>query len=258
MQPVSRFPAKLLPLLPVLVFLAGWEASARLFFADTAVFPPFSVVCEQFFHMVAEGVLLRHFLHSLLRVLAGFFLGAAAGLLAGALMGWKKSLRLAFHPIFSILYPIPALGWLPLFLIWFGIGELLPVAIVFVCAFFPILYNTISGISSVDGIYPRAAQTLGASNTKILLTVLLPMALPHIFTGLRLEAGLAWRVIIAAEMVAIPTGIGALMMKAESLIRIDVIIVCLLLLALMCFAFESLFLFLERRLTGKWIPHAGN
>ena len=112
-------------------------------------------------------------------------------------------------------------------MLWIGINEMLPITIIFICSFFPVLYNTVTGIRNVDKAYIRVAKTLGASNTRILATVVIPLALPNIFTGLRLEAGMAWRVIIAAEMVAIPTGIGALMMKAESLIRIDIIIVCL-------------------------------
>ncbi len=86
----------------------------------------------------------------------------------------------------------------------------------------------------------------------ILTTVVIPLALPNIFTGLRLEAGMAWRVIIAAEMVAIPTGIGALLMKAENLIRIDIIIVCLIILSVMCFSFEKFFIYLENKITGRW------
>ena len=87
---------------------------------------------------------------------------------------------------------------------------------------------------------------------RILATVVIPLALPNIFTGLRLEAGMAWRVIIAAEMVAIPTGIGALMMKAESLMRIDIIIVCLMVLSLMCLSFEKFFAYMEAKVTTKW------
>ncbi|MCG2821032.1 MAG: ABC transporter permease subunit, partial [Candidatus Atribacteria bacterium] len=100
--------------------------------------------------------------------------------------------------------------------------------------------------------YIYAARTLGASDIEIITTVVMPLALPNIFTGLRLEAGMAWRVIIAAEMVAIPTGIGALMMKAESLIRIDIIIVCLMVLGVMCLSFEKFFAFLEKKLTNRW------
>ncbi|MBW1689560.1 MAG: ABC transporter permease subunit, partial [Deltaproteobacteria bacterium] len=142
--------------------------------------------------------------------------------------------------------------WLPILMLWFGIGEMLPIIIIFICSFFPVLYNTVTGIKTVDRNLIKAAKTLGASERNILTTIALPLALPSIFTGLRLEAGMAWRTIIAAEMVAIPTGIGALLMKAESLIRIDIVIVCLIVLAGMCLFFEKFFLYMEHRLTGKW------
>ena len=132
------------------------------------------------------------------------------------------------------------------------INELLPIAIIFICSFFPVLYNTVTGIKNVDREYIQVARTLKASDIKILATVVIPLALPNIFTGLRLESGMAWRVIIAAEMVAIPTGIGALMMKAESLIRIDIIIVCLIVLSVMCLSFEKFFAYMERKITAKW------
>jgi NitT/TauT family transport system permease protein len=137
-------------------------------------------------------------------------------------------------------------------MLWLGIGEALPITIIFICSFFPILYNTATGIRTVDKNYIQVARTLGASDMKILTTVVLPLALPNIFTGLRLESGMGWRTIMAAEMVAIPTGIGALMMKAESLIRIDIIIVCLIVLAVMCLSFEKFFTFWETKLTGRW------
>jgi len=151
-----------------------------------------------------------------------------------------------------LLYPIPAIGWLPILMLWIGINELLPIAIIFICSFFPVLYNTITGIRGVNADYIKAAEVLGASKTRILTTVILPLALPSIFTGLRLEAGMAWRVIVAAEMVAIPTGIGALLMKAQSLIRIDIVIVCLGMLSVLCFLFERLFLMVELKLTHTW------
>ena len=193
-----------------------------------------------------------NFLASLSRVLIGFGAGSIAGLAVGIMMGWRDSLNKALHPIVSLLYPIPALGWLPLLMLWIGINELLPITIIFICSFFPVLYNTVTGIRNVDKDYVRVARTLGASDFRILATVVMPLALPNIFTGFRLEAGMAWRVIIAAEMVAIPTGIGALMMKAESLIRMDIIIVCLIVLAVMCLSFEKFFEYLEAKLTTRW------
>ncbi len=239
--------------LPVLAFLALWEAVARLGIFPPSLLPPFSHVVRETFILIRSGVLPHHFLKSLYRVLIGFTTGSVAGLLCGLGMGWKDGLQRTFSPIVSFLYPIPALGWLPIFMIWIGVNELLPIAIIFTCSFFPVLYNTASGVRSVDKNYVQVARTLGQGEGTILFTVLLPLALPSIFTGLRLEAGMAWRVIIAAEMVAIPTGIGALLMRAESLIRMDIIIVCLIVLAVMCFSFERFFYLLEKKLTGRWL-----
>ena len=239
--------------LPIVMFLAIWEMVARLnLVPGQLLFPPFSAVVVEFYYLTATGVLGDSFLASLVRVLVGFCAGSIAGITMGIIMGWSQGINKTLHPIISLFYPIPALGWLPLLMLWIGINEMLPITIVFICSFFPVLYNTITGIRNVNKDYIQAARTLGASEARILATVVMPLALPNIFTGLRLEAGMAWRVIVAAEMVAIPTGIGALLMKAESLIRMDIIIVCLIVLAVMCLAFEKFFGYLEDKITAKW------
>jgi len=239
--------------LPIVIFLAIWEMVARLnLVPGQLLFPPFSAVVVEFYYLTASGVLGDSFLASLVRVLVGFCAGSIAGITMGIIMGWSQGINKTLHPIISLFYPIPALGWLPLLMLWIGINEMLPITIVFICSFFPVLYNTITGIRNVNKDYIQAARTLGASEARILATVVMPLALPNIFTGLRLEAGMAWRVIVAAEMVAIPTGIGALLMKAESLIRMDIIIVCLIVLAVMCLAFEKFFGYLEDKMTAKW------
>ncbi len=240
-------------IVPIAIFLGLWEIIARLdLIPGHFFFPPFSTVVMEFYYLTINGVLGQNFISSLIRVLIGFSLGSILGLAVGIIMGWKNMVDKALNPIISLLYPIPALGWLPLLMLWFGIGEVLPITIVFICSFFPILYNTVTGIKNVDKNYIHVARTLGASDIKIITTVVIPLALPNIFTGLRLEAGMAWRVIIAAEMVAIPTGIGALMMRAESLLRMDIIIVCLIILGAMCLFFEKFFAFLEMKLTSRW------
>ena len=239
--------------IPVLLMIGLWEAAARSALSPGGdFFPPFSAVMKELHDLAVSGVLGDNFLPSLRRVLVGLFVGAAGGVFVGTAMGWKRQVGNALRPIISLLYPIPALGWLPLLTIWIGINELLPIAIIFICSFFPICYTTATGIKSVDPRYAQAARTLGSSELRILVTVLLPLALPDILTGLRLEAGMAWRVIVAAEMVAIPTGLGALLMRSESLIRVDTIIACLMVLSIMCFCFERVILLLERRLTEQW------
>ena len=252
---MSKF-KKLIPgwgILPVVVFLAIWEIVARLNLVPGQFsFPPFSAVVMEFYHLTANGVLGENFLSSLTRVIIGFCAGSIAGIAMGIIMGWREGINKTQHPIISLFYPIPAIGWLPLLMLWIGINEMLPITIIFICSFFPVLYNTVTGIRSVNKDYIHAARTLGASDARILATVVMPLALPNIFTGLRLEAGMAWRVIVAAEMVAIPTGIGALLIQAESLIRIDIIIVCLIVLAVMCFVFDKFFGYLEDKMTAKW------
>ncbi len=239
-------------IVPVIALIIMWESIARLNLLPGYIFPSFSAVMEEFYHLAVSGVLFENLLSSLFRVLAGFLFGSVAGIVVGIEMGCKEIVNRALHPIFSLLYPIPALGWAPLLMIWVGINDMLPIILIFLCSFFPVLYNTITGIKGVDGNVIKAAKTLGASDGEVLTTVILPLAVPNIFTGLRLEAGMAWRVVVAAEMVAIPMGIGALMMKSESLLRVDVIIVCLMVLSLMCFSFDRFFQYIEKRLTDGW------
>lgn len=247
----SEYSISIWEFIPILIFLVLWEMVARInIIPGKFFFPPFSVVLVEFYHLVQNGVLGFHFLKSLIRVLIGFCGGSIAGLFMGILVGWNKLFGKALTPIFSLLYPIPALGWLPIFMLWLGIGELLPILLIFISAFFPVLYNISSGIKNVDTHFIDDAKTLGASNLDILISVVIPLALPNIFTGLKLGSGIAWRVIIAAEMVAIPTGIGALMMRAESLMQIDIMIVCLMVLAIMCLLFERFIVFLEIKFTS--------
>lgn len=244
-------------MLPVLVFITLWEAVGRFkLFSGQFFLPPFSAVLAEFYHLTANGVLGKNFASSLVRVLVGLCSGSAAGIFVGVVMGWRKVINQALNPIISLLYPIPALGWLPLLMLWIGINEMLPITIIFICSFFPVVYNTATGIRNVDREYILAAETLGASNMRILFKVVIPLALPNIFTGLRLEAGMSWRVLVAAEMVAIPTGIGALLMQAESLVRVDIIMVCLIVLSVMCLLFEKIFALAEKRMVGRWSAHA--
>ena len=240
----------LLYLIPIALFLAMWEIWGRA--AQTPLFPPLSKVAAQFWALLRNGLLLKSLGASFLRVFVGYILGSLAGLIVGILMGVNKFIEHSLRPLIGILFPIPALGWLPLLMLWIGINEALPVTLIFICAFFPITYNTLTGIKEVKGEYIKAARTLGASKWYILWHIILPMASPNIYTGLRLEAGMVWRTVIAAEMFAIPTGIGALMANAESLIRVDIIMVCLVVLSLMCTFFERLFLWMENRTTKAW------
>jgi ABC-type thiamine transport system ATPase subunit len=138
-------------LAPVVGLIVIWEAAARLdLFPGDVLVPAFSAVVLEIREMLFGDILIPHLISSLLRVLAGFFAGAVCGILLGIWMGWSPYVRQWFRPIVSLLYPIPALGWLPLLMLWVGVNELLPIAIIFICSFFPILYNTVTGIRQVS------------------------------------------------------------------------------------------------------------
>jgi len=238
---------KVLASLPVFAFFLCWELSSRFFEKRTGgLFPPPSVVAYETIRLSFEGILADHFWRTFLRVIIGFLSGAFLGVLLGIAMGWKGLAERTLHPLISLLYPIPALGWIPLLMIWVGIGELLPILVIAIHSFFPVCYSTMTGIRNVDRRLIKVARTLGYSSRRTLFSVAIPSSLPYILSGLRLSSGGAWRVVIAAEMIAIPKGLGALLMKAESLIRVDIILACLFVLSLMSFLFERVFLWIER------------
>lgn len=235
---------------PILIFIIIWEIAGRV--ANTPLLPPFSKVVIEGYRLITSGILINNLSDSFIRVIIGFIAGGIAGIFVGTLMGSFRSIELALRPLISMLLPIPTLGWLPLMMLWIGINEMLPIVLIFICAFFPVTYATLLGIKEIPKEYINTAKALGASNIYILFRIIFPLALPSIFTGLRLESGMVWKTVLAAEMFAISSGIGALMINAESLIRVDVIMVSLLVLALMSYSFERTIIFIEKITVDRW------
>lgn len=250
MDKKQRFIKIFISIFPIVIFLCIWEVVARV--AAIPLFPAFSSVLKEFIVLLNSGVLFKNFIPSLMRVIVGYLLGCSAGIAVGTFMGINRFAEYTLSPLISFLFPIPTLGWLPLLMLWIGINEALPITLIFICAFFPVAYNTHTGIKEVKKEYIDAARTLGASSGFILTHVIFPLAAPNIFTGLRMESGMVWRTVIAAEMFAIPNGIGSLLMNAESLLRVDIIMVCLLILSIVCTFFERCLIWLENKATGAW------
>lgn len=257
--PTTGWRRNISKIVPLMLFFALWELAARCgSFSASGIFPPFSAVILELVALFKSGVMTQNLAGTLGRVVIGLFAGTLLGIGFGIAMGWRKAVGRSLSPVISILYPIPALGWLPLMMLWIGINEMLPIAIITVGAFFPVCYNTAAGIRNVDPMMIQAAHILGASEKRILFEVILPNAAPSVFAGLRLSSGMAWRTVLAAEMVAIPTGIGALIMKAESLVRVDIIMSCLVVLSLLCLFFEKILDAMEKKWIGKWSGCARN
>jgi ABC-type nitrate/sulfonate/bicarbonate transport system permease component len=167
-----------------------------------------------------------HIYHSLLRVFWGYLAALVVAIPLGIAMGWSRSLSAALEPIMEMLRPIPPLAWIPIAILWFGIGNRSAAFIIFLGAFFPILLNTVSGVRTIDPLLIEAARTLNATRRFIFLKVLLPGAFPSIFTGLRIGLGIGWMTLVAAEFTGVRQGygLGYMIMTARDIQRPDQIV----------------------------------
>ena len=194
-----------------------------------------------------------HLLASMSRVYGGFAMALAVGLPLGMLIGRVTLVRLLVDPTIQILRPIPVTAWLPLAMIIFGLGPRSAVFLVFLGAFYPILVNTIFGVRSVEPRLFEAASMLGCTGSAQFFRVVLPAALPSIFTGMRLGLGFAWVVIVVGEMTGVQTGLGAIIMEARQLSRTEIVIAGMIVIGIAGFASDQLVQCLGRRLL-RWSP----
>ena len=203
-----------------------------------------------------SGTLWVHLAASLSRVYGGFALAAAAALPLGLLIGRVPVIKGLLDPTFQILRPIPVTAWLPLAMILFGLGPRSAYFLVFLGAFYPILVNTIFGVRSVEPRLFEAAAMLGCTGPAQFARVVLPAALPSIFTGLRLGLGFAWVVIVVGEMTGVQTGLGAIIMEARQLSRTEIVICGMVVIGIAGFVSDWIVMQIGRRLLA-WSPSHG-
>ncbi len=239
---------------PFLVVAVLWEIVARAGLFPRQLFPTLEDIARAFVELSLNGILLHHTVETMLRLLAGFGMAAVIGVGIGMAMGRSRRAEDCLLPLVSILAPIPGLAYTPLFLLWFGPGEVSAVLLVGFVSTFPVIYNTWTGVKAVKEIWLRSAQSMGANNRRMFRNVILPGALPYILTGLRLGLGQAWRILVAVEMLAaVPWGLGWLIFGAREFLNTDammagVIVIALIGLALEKFVFQKL----ERYTVVRW------
>jgi NitT/TauT family transport system permease protein/taurine transport system permease protein len=197
--------------------------------------------------MIASGELFYHLVDSLKRE-ATAFLFAAIAIPLGVAMGWWRLVYNQVNPIMEILRPIPPLAWIPLSILWFGIGDEQNEFIIFLGMFFPILINTIVGVKNIDPNLVRAARSLGAPEHKVLWRIVLKGALPQIITGVRIGLGVGWMALVAAELVGANSGLGFLINDARSMLRTDTITVGMLTIGIVGLLIDTVIRVLSRRL----------
>jgi ABC-type nitrate/sulfonate/bicarbonate transport system permease component len=217
-----RFWRRLAPFTTTIATVVAWEILAEYVyprFVPTSrnIFPPPSAVLGIAWELLSNGELVRHAAFSLWRVCIGFLLACAVGIPLGLSMGAWPSWRRQASVVIEVLRPIPPFAWIPIGLLWFGVGDTQSVFVIFIASVFPIVLNTVFGVDSIDPILKRSALSLGASRMSLFLRVVLPGALPQIVVGVRISLGFAWMVLVASELIGSTSGLGHLILDSRNL-----------------------------------------
>jgi NitT/TauT family transport system permease protein len=255
----TRLKPLTLSLIVPALLLAFWQVATSLRW--TRLIPKPYDVAEMMVDFAVGGIvddafsatLHIHLLASMGRVYGGFLLAAAVALPIGLMIGRIPAVRMLLDPFLQIMRPIPVTAWLPLSMILFGLGPRSAFALVFLGAFYPILLNTIFGVRSVDPKLFEAASMLGCTGNAQFFKVVLPAALPSIFTGLRLGLGLAWFVIVVGEMTGVPQGLGAIIMDARTLSRTELVICGMIVIGIAGYISDRIVVMIGNRLLA-WSP----
>lgn len=235
-----------------IVLLVLWELAAKAGNIKPSLFPPPSVLWNNFLKLLLSGKLIKSLLISFRRVLTGFLIGMCAGIVIGFLMGLFAPINSALSILVSVFRSIPVIAIIPIFIIVFGIGERCNVAVIIVGAFWSVLLNTISGIKSVDRKLLEVAYVYRVGNYKTVFRIILPAALPYIITGIRLALGAAWMSVVAAEMIGASSGIGYMIMYARELAQPANMYVCVIIIGLIGLALDRILLYIQTRVISKF------
>lgn len=249
----SALGSRLLDVAIVPVLLLLWEVGARAGVIDSVSFPAPSEIATTVVSLVADGfptgiTALNHIWASTIRIVVGFAIAVMLAVPLGLVLGRTTVLRRLCDPIINFARSIAALGLLPLFVAWFGVGETTRLLLVAYAAFWVVLVNTIAAVMSVDPVYVEAARALGANRRQVFVQVTLVASLPRIFTGLKVALGVAFLVIVAVEMVGTEEGVGALISQARTFFRSDIAMAGMVFIACMGIVLAALMDWLESAL----------
>jgi NitT/TauT family transport system permease protein len=233
---------------------AVYEAVARSGAFPGALLPTLPAVARTLVSMIADGTMLAHAVHTLARVLLGSAMAIAVAIPLGIMMARWRPVENFVLPLASALMPIPSLAWVPMFILWFGLGDITAILIVFYAATFPLLLNTWSGVRAVNPLWLRAAGAMGADERALFWKVIIPGASPFIITGLRQAFLRSWIAVVGAEMLAASDwGLGWVIFDAKEFLNADVMLASLAVIGAIGFAFERLvFGSLERATVLRW------
>ncbi|CAM7903839.1 MULTISPECIES: taurine ABC transporter permease TauC [Lelliottia] len=238
----------------LLVLLAIWWAVAAQQWVSPLFLPPPGQVLTKLVSIAGpqgfmDATLWQHLAASLGRILVALLAAVIVGIPVGIAMGLSPTVRGILDPLIELYRPVPPLAYLPLMVIWFGIGETSKILLIYLAIFAPVAMSALAGVKSAQQVRIRAAQSLGASRAQVLWFVILPGALPEILTGLRIGLGVGWSTLVAAELIAATRGLGFMVQSAGEFLATDVVLAGIAVIAVIAFSLELGLRALQRRLT---------
>src|SRR4051812_43311853 len=241
-----------LPSLIVLaVGVALWWITVVL--TESAIFPTPWQVVEGTLELARDGTLWEHIGASLFRVAAGFGIAVAFAIPLGLWMGWVRGAFVTLNPVFQILRPISPIAWIPIAILWFGVGNASPIYLIFIASVFPMIVQTTVGVHTIEKRYLRAAENFGVPRRKLFLQVVFPATLPQIITGMRIGLGVAWLVVVAAEMIALHSGLGYMIIDSRNAgNRYDLVIAGMIVIGLIGLILDGAMRLLEGLKQVRW------
>ncbi len=242
---------RLRPVAFIIFLLIAWQVVIGL--SSVHLLPgPWDVV-RGLVDLVQDGLLLKYVVASLFRVTWGFVLAVITAIPIGLTIGWYRRAELAFNPLVQILRPISPLAWIPIAILWFGVGDTASIFLIFLGCFFPLVLTAINAVQSVPAVFVNAARNFGLSQSAIVYRVLYPAVLPQLLVGLRITLGVAWLVVVAAEMIAVNSGLGFLIVDARNAgNRYDLVVAGMVVIGIIGLLLDNAMRSLERVKSFRW------
>jgi len=235
----------------IAVLIAVWWLTVYL--THSLIFPtPWGVVTGTW-ELLRNGTLWEHIGASLMRVGAGFGLAVCFALPLGLWMGWVRGAYRTLNPLFQILRPISPIAWIPIAILWFGVGDASPIYLIFISSVFPMIVQTTVGVHTIEKRYLRAAENFGVSRPTLFKQVVIPAVLPQVLVGMRIGLGVAWLVVVAAEMIALHSGLGYMIMDSRNAgNRYDLVIAGMIIIGLIGLSLDTVMRLLEGVRWVRW------
>lgn len=205
------------------ILIVIWQFIAEVGGYESALFPPPSKIWEGILTLISDGTLLTHLQVSLSRFITGYLSAVIVAIALGLILGRIPLLWGVIDPIVQVLRPVSPIAWSPFIVLWFGIGDIPAIVIIFIAAFFPVLLSTVSAVRKVENTYIKVAQNFGIKKLELLRKIILPAVFPYIANGLHIAVGTAWIFLVSGEMVGSQSGLGYLIVDARNSMRLDLV-----------------------------------